>query len=60
VNAFEFRHESFANSRRVAIAGRDSAHVRSVDAEFAGDPSIDPAVKEMPREKSVSMCVAIT
>jgi hypothetical protein len=60
VNAFEFRYESFANSRRVAIAGGNSAHVRGVDAEFAGHPGIDSAMKKMPGEKSVSVCVTVT
>jgi hypothetical protein len=59
MDPLKFRDQSFADTIGVAIASGDAAYVRSVDVEFTGYPSVDPAVQKMPGKKRVSIGFAV-
>lgn len=59
VDALEFGEKCFANAIRVTIAGGHAANIGSVDIEFAGYPSVDPAMEKMPGKESVCVGLAI-
>ncbi len=59
MDPLKFGEKSFADTIRVAIASGDPADIGSVDIEFAGYPSVDPAMQKMPGKKRVSVGLTI-
>jgi hypothetical protein len=59
VNPLQFGDQGFADPFGLPLTRGDTADIRRIDIKSASNPGINPAMKQMPRQKAARVAVTV-